>query len=512
MTVLSQETRMTPRPYLPLPSTPEREAALLASVPTGLLIGGQWRDASDGGTFDVHDPATGEVLATLASATSEDAVAALDAADAVQASWARTAPRERAEILRRAFDLVTERAEDFALLMTLEMGKPLAEARGEVTYGAEFLRWFSEETVRDYGRYLTTPEGKNKILVQHKPVGPCLLITPWNFPLAMATRKVAPAVAAGCTMVLKPAKLTPLTAQYFAQTMLDAGLPAGVLNVVSSVQRLRDLRAAAGGLPAAEGLLHRLHPGGQAPHGRRRAERAAHLHGARRQRTVHRVRGRRPGQGRRRGHGRQDAEHGRGLHRRQPLPRPGIRRRGVHPEVRRRHGRPDHRPRHRPRHPGGPADRRRRPRRRARPGDRRRRRRSHRRHRRRTGGRARLLLPAHRPGERAQRRRDPPARKSSAPSPPSPPSPPRRTPSGWPTPANTAWPPTSTAATSTGCCAWPNRSNSAWSASTPASSPTPPRPSAASSNPASGREGGSEGIAEYTTTQYIGIADPWAAT
>jgi succinate-semialdehyde dehydrogenase/glutarate-semialdehyde dehydrogenase len=214
--------------------SPEREADLLASVPTGLLIGGQWVDASDGGTFDAHDPATGEVLATLASATSSDAVAALDAADKVQASWARTAPRERAEILRRAFDLVTERAEDFALLMTLEMGKPLAEARGEVAYGAEFLRWFSEETVRDYGRYLTTPEGKNKILVQHKPVGPCLLITPWNFPLAMATRKVAPAVAAGCTMVLKPAKLTPLTAQLFAQTMLDAGLPAGVLNVVSS--------------------------------------------------------------------------------------------------------------------------------------------------------------------------------------------------------------------------------------------------------------------------------------
>ncbi|TFD71000.1 NAD-dependent succinate-semialdehyde dehydrogenase [Cryobacterium sp. Hb1] len=211
-----------------------REAALIASVPTGLLIDGQWRNASDGGTFNVYDPAIGEVLATLASATSEDAVAALDAADKAQFGWARTAPRERAEILRRAFDLVTERAEDFALLMTLEMGKPLAEARGEVTYGAEFLRWFSEEAVRDYGRYLTTPEGKNKILVQHKPVGPCLLITPWNFPLAMATRKVAPAVAAGCTMILKPAKLTPLTSQLFAQTMLEAGLPAGVLNVVSS--------------------------------------------------------------------------------------------------------------------------------------------------------------------------------------------------------------------------------------------------------------------------------------
>ncbi|HXF01709.1 MAG TPA: NAD-dependent succinate-semialdehyde dehydrogenase [Arthrobacter sp.] len=214
--------------------TAAREAELLAKVPTGLLINGEWRDASDGGTFEVADPATGKVLATLASATSEDALAALDAADKVQASWARTAPRERAEILRRGFELVTERAEDFALLMTMEMGKPLAESRGEVVYGAEFLRWFSEEAVRDYGRYLTTPEGKNKILVTRKPVGPCLLITPWNFPLAMATRKVGPAIAAGCTMVLKPAKLTPLTSQLFAQTMMEAGLPAGVLNVVSS--------------------------------------------------------------------------------------------------------------------------------------------------------------------------------------------------------------------------------------------------------------------------------------
>ncbi|MCS3492455.1 MULTISPECIES: NAD-dependent succinate-semialdehyde dehydrogenase [Micrococcaceae] len=213
--------------------TAQREAELLAKVPTGLLINGEWRDASDGGTFDVLDPATGEKLLTLASATSEDAMAALDAADAVQAEWALTAPRERAEILRRAFDLVTERKDDFALLMSLEMGKPLAEAYGEVTYGAEFLRWFSEEAVRHYGRYLTTPEGKNKVLVQHKPVGPCLLITPWNFPLAMATRKVGPAVAAGCTMVLKPAKLTPLTSQLFAATMMEAGLPAGVLNVVS---------------------------------------------------------------------------------------------------------------------------------------------------------------------------------------------------------------------------------------------------------------------------------------
>ena len=213
--------------------TASREAELLASVPTGLLINGQWRDAANGGTLDVHDPATGRVLASIADGGSGDAVAALDAAAAAQAGWARTAPRVRGEILRKAFELVTERAEDFALLMSLEMGKPLAEALGEVSYGAEFLRWYAEEAVRDYGRYVTTPEGRNKILVQHKPVGPCLLITPWNFPLAMATRKVGPAVAAGCTMVLKPAKLTPLTALLFARVMQEAGLPDGVLNVVS---------------------------------------------------------------------------------------------------------------------------------------------------------------------------------------------------------------------------------------------------------------------------------------
>lgn len=207
---------------------------LLAEVPTGLLIAGQWRDASDGGTFEVENPATGETIATLASATGEDAQAALDAACTVQKDWAATSPRKRSDILRRAFDLVQERAEEFATLMTLEMGKPLAEARGEVAYGSEFLRWFSEEAVRDYGRTAPTPEGNLRMLTVRKPVGPCLLITPWNFPLAMGTRKVAPAVAAGCTMVLKPARLTPLTSQYFAKTMLDAGLPAGVLNVVSS--------------------------------------------------------------------------------------------------------------------------------------------------------------------------------------------------------------------------------------------------------------------------------------
>ncbi|MER0079273.1 NAD-dependent succinate-semialdehyde dehydrogenase [Corynebacterium sp. KPL2830] len=206
---------------------------VIAKVPTQLLIGGEWRDSTSGETFDVENPATGETLATLSSANSDDAIAALDAACAVQDDWARTTPRERAEILRRAFDLVQERADEFAALMTLEMGKPFAEAKGEVTYGGEFLRWFSEETVRDYGRAATVPEGTLRMITRRKPVGPCLLITPWNFPLAMATRKVAPAVAAGCTMVLKPAKLTPLTAQYFAQTMIDAGLPKGVLNVVA---------------------------------------------------------------------------------------------------------------------------------------------------------------------------------------------------------------------------------------------------------------------------------------
>ncbi|MEV4991638.1 NAD-dependent succinate-semialdehyde dehydrogenase [Pseudarthrobacter sp. LMD1-1-1.1] len=210
------------------------ETTLLKSVPTGLLIDGQWRPAASGKTFDVEDPATGTVLLSIADASAADAAQALDAAVKAQASWAATPARERGEILRKAFQLVTERAEDFALLMTLEMGKPLSEARGEVAYGAEFLRWFSEEAVRSYGRYSVSPDGKSRLLVQKKPVGPCLLITPWNFPLAMATRKVAPAVAAGCTMVLKPAKLTPLTSMLFAAVMQEAGLPQGVLNLIPS--------------------------------------------------------------------------------------------------------------------------------------------------------------------------------------------------------------------------------------------------------------------------------------
>ncbi|MBT2523064.1 NAD-dependent succinate-semialdehyde dehydrogenase [Arthrobacter sp. ISL-28] len=212
----------------------DRIAEVLEKTPKGLLINGQWRAASDGGMFDVENPATGEIIATLASATRQDAQAAMDAAANAQEAWARTPARSRSQILHSAFDLVQERRDDLALLMTLEMGKPFAEALGEVKYGGEFLRWFSEEAVRDYGRYADTPEGNLRMLVSRKPVGPCLLITPWNFPLAMATRKVAPAVAAGCTMILKPARLTPLTSQYFAQIMIDAGIPAGVLNLVPS--------------------------------------------------------------------------------------------------------------------------------------------------------------------------------------------------------------------------------------------------------------------------------------
>ena len=212
--------------------TAENEKQLIESLRTQVFIDGTWRDSSDGGSFDVEDPATGKVLTTVANATPEDGDAALAAAHAAQKSWGATPPRERAEILRRAFETVTARADDFALLMTLEMGKPLAESRGEVTYGAEFLRWFSEEAARVSGRYAIAPDGKARLMVHKRPVGPSLFITPWNFPLAMATRKIAPAIAAGCTMVVKPATLTPLTTLLFASVLEEVGLPPGVLNVI----------------------------------------------------------------------------------------------------------------------------------------------------------------------------------------------------------------------------------------------------------------------------------------
>jgi succinate-semialdehyde dehydrogenase/glutarate-semialdehyde dehydrogenase len=210
------------------------ETELLARVPAALFIGGQWVPGSSGRSIAVTDPATGKTIKTIADASVADGAAALDAAVAAQEGWAATPPRVRGEILRRAFDLMQDRAEDFALLMTLEMGKPLAESRGEVGYGGEFLRWFSEEAVRITGRYGINPEGTGRMIVTQVPVGPCFLITPWNFPLAMATRKIAPALAAGCTVVVKPASLTPLTTLFFAALLEEAGLPAGVLNVITT--------------------------------------------------------------------------------------------------------------------------------------------------------------------------------------------------------------------------------------------------------------------------------------
>lgn len=214
--------------------SPDHKASVLTHTPTQLLISGDWRPAQAGDTLDVHDPATGERLASVASAGPADARTALDAACHAFPAWAATPARERSDILRRAFDLLIERADDFALLMTLEMGKPLAQSHAEVTYGAEFLRWFSEEAVRVQGRYASTPEGAGRAIVSHHPVGPSYLITPWNFPLAMATRKIAPALAAGCTVVIKPASLTPLTTLAFAALLGEAGVPAGVVNVITS--------------------------------------------------------------------------------------------------------------------------------------------------------------------------------------------------------------------------------------------------------------------------------------
>lgn len=252
--------------------TDTRESDLLDSVPDGLLIGGAWRPAAAGTTLTVEDPATGKTIKSIADAGAEDGMAALDAAVDAAAEWAATPARTRGEILRRAFDLLQERSEDFALLMTLEMGKPLAEARGEVTYGGEFLRWFSEEAVRTTGRYGPNPEGTGRIIVSQHPVGPCFLITPWNFPLAMATRKIAPALAAGCTVVVKPAALTPLTTLYLARLLQDAGLPDGVVNVITTSSsgavsepiitdpRLRKL-SFTGSTPVGQKLLAQAAPG-----------------------------------------------------------------------------------------------------------------------------------------------------------------------------------------------------------------------------------------------------------
>jgi succinate-semialdehyde dehydrogenase/glutarate-semialdehyde dehydrogenase len=213
--------------------TPSQEQSVLAWVPKQLFIGGEWRDGA-AGTLEVEDPATGEPLCEIADASPRDAEAALDAAVTTGPAFAAMAPRERGEILRRAFEMVTARKDELALLMTLEMGKPLTESLGEITYAAEFLRWFSEEAVRIDGRYAVAANGSGRVLTMRQPVGPCLFITPWNFPLAMGTRKIGPAIAAGCTMVVKPASQTPLSMLALARILQEAGLPDGVLNVFTA--------------------------------------------------------------------------------------------------------------------------------------------------------------------------------------------------------------------------------------------------------------------------------------
>lgn len=211
----------------------ERPSYPFFYVPTDLLIGGSWV-TGDNGSFPVHNPSCGQILAHVADASVEQGIEALDAACDARTSWAATSVRERADILNRAYTLMTQRTEVIARLMTLEMGKPLDQSRGEVAYAANYLRWYAEEAARIFGRTAVAPESGLQITTVRRPVGPCLLITPWNFPLAMAARKVAPALAAGCTVVLKPASLTPLSSLYFADLMREAGLPDGVLNVVTT--------------------------------------------------------------------------------------------------------------------------------------------------------------------------------------------------------------------------------------------------------------------------------------
>src|SRR5712664_423348 len=207
---------------------------LLANVPTDMWIGGKWRKSSDGGRFDVLDPATENKIASVASATVDDAKAAVDAASAAFADWAGRKPRERAEILRKSYELIMRDAERLAKLITIENGKALSDSRGEVAYAAEFFRWYAEEAVRAIGEVSRAPASGARMVVQHKPAGVAVLVTPWNFPAAMATRKIGPALAAGCTVVLKPASDTPLTMLALMPILQEAGVPAGVVNVIPS--------------------------------------------------------------------------------------------------------------------------------------------------------------------------------------------------------------------------------------------------------------------------------------
>ncbi|HEX2234498.1 MAG TPA: NAD-dependent succinate-semialdehyde dehydrogenase [Thermoleophilaceae bacterium] len=211
-----------------------KEQEVVDKVPHQLYIGGEWRDADGGETLAVEDPATEETLTEVADATPEDATAALDAAVDAQKEWAATAPNERGEILWKAFEKLNERADELALLMTLEMGKPVAESKSEIVYAAEFFRWFSGEALRIDGYYKEAGNGAGRVLVLKQPVGPSLMITPWNFPMAMGTRKVGPAIAAGCTVVMKPAQQTPLSMLALGQILEECGLPGGVFNIVTT--------------------------------------------------------------------------------------------------------------------------------------------------------------------------------------------------------------------------------------------------------------------------------------
>jgi succinate-semialdehyde dehydrogenase/glutarate-semialdehyde dehydrogenase len=210
------------------------EQSVVDAVPKQLYIGGEWRDGAEGATIDVEDPATGETLCQVADATPEDAMDALAAAHANQVEWAAVPPNERSEILHNAFVALNDQADALALLMTLEMGKTVTESKGEIVYAAEFFRWFAGEALRIDGQYKMAANGASRVLTMRQPIGPCVMITPWNFPMAMGTRKVGPAIAAGCTMVVKPAKLTPLSMLALARVLEEAGLPGGVLNVVTA--------------------------------------------------------------------------------------------------------------------------------------------------------------------------------------------------------------------------------------------------------------------------------------
>ena len=292
---------------------------LLANVPTDLWIGGKWRKSSDGGRFDVIDPATERKIASVASATVDDAKAAVDAAQEAFEGWAGRKPRERAEILRKAYELIMRDAERFAKLITLENGKALPDSRGEVAYAAEFFRWYAEEAVRNVGQISMAPASGARIVAQHKPAGIAVLVTPWNFPAAMATRKIGPALAAGCPVVLKPASDTPLTMLALMPALEEAGVPAGVVNVipVALVRQGRERHAARPARPRA--VVHRFDRSRPQAAARGRRQYYQAVDGAWRQCAVHRVRRCRHRRRHRRRHDRENAQHGRGLHRGQPL-------------------------------------------------------------------------------------------------------------------------------------------------------------------------------------------------